>query len=113
MEAAIQDNAARLRGELNLRLLCEFCGAARMGEDEREALLGLAKASGNFALWREYSLPEHVLQVESIDVVGIVWPAAEPVGEKKQGRIKKILSILFRLFFGKLLFEKREKSGRQ
>lgn len=113
MEAAIKNNAARLREELNFRLICEFCGAARMGEDEREALLGFAKASGNFALWREYSLPENVLQVESIDVVGIVWTAAEAAEEKKQGRLKKILSALFRRFFGKLFFEKRGKSGRQ
>lgn len=101
METAIKNSAARLREELNFRLICEFCGTDCIGEDGREALLEFAKVGGNFPLWRESNLPGNVLQVESVDVVGIVWPAAVPAEKKKRGRFQDVLSALFRLFSGK------------
>ena len=101
MEAAIRNGIVRLQEELNLRLICEFCGAACMGEDEREALMRFAKATGNVSLWREFNLPGNILQVQSIDIVGIVWPAAVPVEKKEPGRLKNVLSALFRLLRGK------------
>lgn len=101
VEDAIKNGTARLLEELNLRLICEFCGTPCIETEEWKKLLRFAETSGNYPLWRELSLPGNILQVESIDVVRIDRPAAEAPGKKKPGKLKKVLAALFWLLRGK------------
>lgn len=103
-EYAIQNDVMRMREELNLRLLCDFVGDSCMEKDDRKIILELAKATDNVSLWKDLNSPGNVPQIESIDIVKIIWPVKRPLGKKILNKIKSLCSMLT-----ELMPEKRNK----
>ena len=93
-----------MREELNLRLLCDFVGDSCMEKDDRKIILELAKATDNVSLWKDLNSPGNVPQIESIDIVKIIWPVKRPLGKKILNKIKSLCSMLT-----ELMPEKRNK----
>lgn len=103
-EYAIQNDVMRMREELNLRLLCDFVGGSCMEKDDRKIILELVKATDNVSLWEDLNSPGNVPQIESIDIVKIIWPVKRPLGKKILNKIKSLCSMLT-----ELMPEKRNK----